>query len=588
VTQNQFRFLIDIWSRETPVSAPTKHVEHAALINQDQPDYFIGVERVETETAVGSLERGTGERSILLWGSGLLALHAFAMFYSYGSLPVAPVFGDEIIINDPAIALSRGQGLKASSFTDSVFGIDKLYAHFPPIYIYAQSLIFRLFGVSVYSLRLTTTLMSIAAAAVFILLLQSLYKWRVVERRTALLLAALYTLNASTIVLHRVGRMESTIEFFCLCSLFCVLTVIFEPAKGDHDLGVTAHTNLKKIGLLLAGSLMAGFSLATHPESISAVLPIALLLLIAVPVHMIIRAASLATVWLTPIAIWLLTYRSHWSYALQQMFTIAKAGNTPPPSVFKFGLDLLHNSRSNQHNAMFFTLFYLSFAAMLMVLVRSISAIWLHVKQPANLRSRLSTSVATHVAFTLAIPLTLVLLLWFLPASVMRYEVMYPVYLIGLALPPPRTASRNVLYSTLRVLVALVICLNLVASIVYLNQNRPSVDFSPDRYDAVVGCIPPGVHAAATPHLWLAFQKKNHPFTLLYPDFDGLNNWRAEAMTPLDQFDVILIDDSLEDELTTYRPYSEKGRLNTEIMIGSHVLHVYSRVGLFSLNCGAL
>jgi 4-amino-4-deoxy-L-arabinose transferase-like glycosyltransferase len=533
---------------------------------------------VETEPAIDSLERGTGERSILLWGSCLLALHIFAMFYSYGSLPVAPVFGDEIIINDPAIALSRGQGLRASSFTDSVFGIDKLYAHFPPIYIYVQSLIFRLFGVSVYSLRLTTTLMSIAAAAVFILLLQSLCKWRVVERRTALLLAALYTLNASTIVLHRVGRMESTIEFFCLCSLFCVLTVIFGPVEG----------NLKKIGLLLVGSLMAGFSLATHPESISAILPIALLLLIAVPVRMTVRAASLATLWLTPIAIWLLTYRSRWSDALQQMSTIAKAGNTPPPSVFRFGLGLLHTARSNQHNAMFFTLFYLSFIAMLMVLVRSSSAIWLHVKQPANLRSHSSASIATHTAFTLAIPLTLVLLLWFLPASVMRYEVMYPVYLIGLALPPPQTAARNALYSTLRVLVAFVICLNLVASIVYLNQNRPSVDFSPDRYDAVVGCIPPGAHAAATPHLWLAFQKKNLPFTLLYPDFDGLSNWRAEAMTPLDQFDVILMDDSLEEVLTTYRPYSEKGRLNTEIMIGSQVLHVYSRVGQFSLNCGAL
>jgi hypothetical protein len=55
---------------------------------------------------------------------------------------------------------------------------------------------------------------------------------------------------------------------------------------------------------------------------------------------------------------------------------------------------------------------------------------------------------------------------------------------------------------------------------------------------------------------------------------------------PLDRFDVILLDDSLEGELATYGSDSEKGRANTEFMIGSHVLHVYSRVGQFSANCG--
>lgn len=48
------------------------------------------------------------------WGMGLVLLHAFAILYRFGSLPIAPVYGDEIIINDPAIALSRGQGLNRS------------------------------------------------------------------------------------------------------------------------------------------------------------------------------------------------------------------------------------------------------------------------------------------------------------------------------------------------------------------------------------------------------------------------------------------------------------------------------------------
>ena len=132
--------------------------------------------------------------NFLRWGWVLVCLHACAMLYRFGSIPPVPVFGDEIVINDPAVALSRGRGLVAPSFVDSSLGIDKLFAHFPPGFIYLQAVIFRVFGVSAYSLRLLTTVMSIAAAAVFVLIIDRLYRWNLVERRTGLLVACLYTL----------------------------------------------------------------------------------------------------------------------------------------------------------------------------------------------------------------------------------------------------------------------------------------------------------------------------------------------------------------------------------------------------------
>src|SRR5215472_16643558 len=49
-------------------------------------------------------------RNFLYFCSLLLLLHSASMLYRYGELPSAPVIGDEITINDPAIALSRGQG----------------------------------------------------------------------------------------------------------------------------------------------------------------------------------------------------------------------------------------------------------------------------------------------------------------------------------------------------------------------------------------------------------------------------------------------------------------------------------------------
>jgi len=229
------------------------------------------------------------------WGMGLVLLHAFAILYRFGSLPIAPVYGDEIIINDPAIALSRGQGLIAPSFTDSPFGIDKLFAHFPPVYLYLQSIIFRWLGVSVYSMRLLTTVMSIAAVAVFVLLVHLLCKWGVAKPRTALLLAALYALSSPTIVLHRVARMESLIEFLALSSLACVLAAYFMPLQNETG-GRGSKARIVHVGLLIARCFLAGLCLATHPEAITAILPIALLVLLTPSLQIGTRIAITTTI----------------------------------------------------------------------------------------------------------------------------------------------------------------------------------------------------------------------------------------------------------------------------------------------------
>src|SRR5258708_13881888 len=106
-------------------------------------------------------------RNFLYLSLVLLFLHSACMLYRYGELPSAPVIGDEITINDPAIALSRGQGLSAPSFVGSAFGLDHLSAHFPPLYSWTESLVLRALGVSVYYLRITTIDMGILAFACF-------------------------------------------------------------------------------------------------------------------------------------------------------------------------------------------------------------------------------------------------------------------------------------------------------------------------------------------------------------------------------------------------------------------------------------
>jgi 4-amino-4-deoxy-L-arabinose transferase-like glycosyltransferase len=158
------------------------------------------------------------------------------MVYRYGQIPIAPVIGDEVIINEPAVALSRGQGLISPGFRDSAFGLDKLYAHFPPVYIFAEALAFRAFGVSVYSLRLVTTVMGVASAGLFLLLLWCICRWNLADWGTASVAACLYTLTATMLVLHRLARMESMVEYLTLGSLLCVLTGIYSKPETPRPM----------------------------------------------------------------------------------------------------------------------------------------------------------------------------------------------------------------------------------------------------------------------------------------------------------------------------------------------------------------
>lgn len=430
------------------------------------------------------------------WGMGLVLLHAFAILYRFGSLPIAPVYGDEIIINDPAIALSRGQGLIAPSFTDSPFGIDKLFAHFPPVYLYLQSIIFRWLGVSVYSMRLLTTVMSIAAVAVFVLLVHLLCKWGVAKPRTALLLAALYALSSPTIVLHRVARMESLIEFLALSSLACVLAAYFMPLQNETG-GRGSKARIVHVGLLIARCFLAGLCLATHPEAITAILPIALLVLLTPSLQIGTRIAITTTIALIPTLIWVIAYGSHSAAALREMITIG-VENTPAPSIFRFAEDLL--SHGQLHGAVMLILFCLCLIAWLAVLLRALES-YPHRSGERKSGGLLQGRATVNMAMVISVPLILVLLLWFIPASITRYEVMYPIYLAGIAVSPPEKLGHWPVRRLLTVLAGLIIIVQIVVTMRHLQKDGSSADSSPNRYDAIVESLPRCARIASSPQL---------------------------------------------------------------------------------------
>jgi hypothetical protein len=511
----------------------------------------------------------------------LLLLHTFFMLYRYGQLPVAPVIGDEVIINEPAVALSRGQGLIAPGFRDSAFGLDKLYAHFPPVYIFAESLAFRAFGVSVYSLRLVTTVMGIASAGFFLLLMWCLCRWGLADWGTASIAACLYTLNATMLVLHRLARMESTVECLALSSLLCVLTGIFsgtgDPSSGAKSQPWMKRDERRRLIFMLAGAVLAGVSIVTHPEALTALLPTMLLILLAAPVSWRNRAFLLATLGFTPVAIWLGTYGARWKQAIAEMNAIHRY-TAPPAGILSFARDFSLETHRNISQGMRATLFVLSLLVMGSILVR-----WMILKRATGMRPRNAKEIASKQflltgIFASSAILSLVPLIWFMAASVTRYEVIFPIYLAGLAISLRGISPKKPVVRWAGVMAGILILTQLCAMVIYLQKDvDPRGNLSATRFDAIVDSIPPHSRVAVTPMLWLAFQHKERPVTLLYDRFDGGATWLMRSSNPLDQFDAIVVDSSFVDEFAIYSPFAAQGRKKQIFLIGNDVVDLYQR-----------
>jgi 4-amino-4-deoxy-L-arabinose transferase-like glycosyltransferase len=492
------------------------------------------------------------------------------MLYRYGNLPSAPVIGDEVTINDPAIALSRGQGLSAPSFGGNPFGLDHLYAHFPPVYLWTQSLVFRAFGVSVYSLRSTTTVMGILACAIFLFIAWCLCRWKFADPVTTGLAACLYTLNASVIALHRIARMDSMVEAFALASLLFVLAGIFRPFdSAAHDgADLPNETRKKRLTLILAGAISAGLCVATHPEGLTAILPVLLLILFAAPVRRTGKAMLLALVALIPITVWMLAYGSRWKQAILQMRSILR-DITPKPGIARYAHDLLRKGQpigQGMRAALFFLcLLVLGLLLERWVILRRSQGRAAHLEEVDRIRLLVAR------IFALATLLSLFLLIWFISASITRYEVMFPIYLLGLVMVlrgvSLNTSERRIA-ATLST--ALVLAQFVAIAVYFWEQGEP-----PARFDNIVAMIPSGSRIAVTPKMWLSFVQNGRSVTLLYLGYDGRKTWSLASSNPLERFDVIVIDESFVDERREYSPFAQAGRIERDFHVGNNVVHVY-------------
>ncbi len=499
----------------------------------------------------------SGSRRYLRLAFVFFLINVACMLIRYGQLPLAPVQGDEVIINDAAVSLGLGQGYAATTFAGSPYGIDHLFAHFPPLYPLTESLAIRAFGVSVYSLRLTTTVMSLSACAVLLLLLYFLGREKVLDWTAASLVAALYCTCAPLIIVDRMARMESMVALMVHLAFASVM--IAAVRAGERD----GASSVVRRGVVACG-LFAGLALSVHPEAISAIILLAPLVL-AVPGYWGSKALSALLVPMTPVVVWVLTFRSNSLVALRQFRAILHSATPKDDNIGEWLQNRVHDRNAASINR------HLVLALILVLVVLLLFWFVLKVRRASvsPLRYRLAT------AFALGAALELVAMEWIFHMNVNRYQFLYGILLVGVAITlfGDRPVSPMWRYAA-----CLIVALQLIVIALYLMplKGRPR-QTSPDRFMPIINSLPPGASIAATGDFWLDFKELGKPMTIIYVGHDGRDTWSRQPGNPLDRFDVVVMVEN-EDSLNAWMRAQLAGRRSrVGYQVGNDTVGVYLR-----------
>jgi 4-amino-4-deoxy-L-arabinose transferase-like glycosyltransferase len=469
----------------------------------------------------------------------LFLIRAAGLLIGLDRLPMVPTVNPEVIINDPAVSLSRGDGFVAFSFEHSVNGLDRLYAHFPPIFIALQALIFRLFGFSAFTLRALSVFCDLATCAVFLLVIRELYVRGILDRLGATLAGTLIVLEPTAMIHAREARMESLntllggIAFF-----FCI--------RAGRD-----------IGPWLAAGAMIGLALATHPA--------ALLMWVAFEAWTLVSFRQLGLIrWISVnavppivmIATWLIAYGSNVVAAVGQMRRLALFAGIATLRMGELFAQLIHRSPGGFQNAgglgFIFTLATLGWA-----LWRGFSG----PPGPAAWRTILVGLIAVLVV-------QLALLQFVIPTSGMNRVVMiYPFALLcaGVAVSHlgQSAAKRAVVIGAFAALLEVAL---IAGYLLQLRQNWN--ERSADRFDPIVSAVPQGARVAGPPELWFGFLQRDRQFAVIYRAMGEDEFWNSD--NAFDSYDVIILDPNWPQ----FKPWHEKAALGRPV---ERIVHSYAR-----------
>jgi 4-amino-4-deoxy-L-arabinose transferase-like glycosyltransferase len=467
-------------------------------------------------------------------------VRAAALFAGIDLLPMVPSVFAEVIINDPAVALSQGKGLVAFSMPDSVHGLDRLYAHFPPLFIFLQSLVFRVFGFSALSLRALAPLFDLAACAVFFLIIRELRRRGILDTFGAWLAALLIFFEPTLLIHSREARMESLITLLGGISLWFCLRA--------------SETEERNALLWLAAFVSAGCGLLAHPSALVIwVVPFVWSLPFFPRLGWWRWLALNATPGVLFGGISALTYGARLPQAIAQLRALAKTAPGPDLRVAELFGAMLH------HNPVQFL------RAGGLGLVFTLAGFGLAAWRLADSRSRKNTTLVSLAAI---LALQFVLLQFAIPTSGQNRAIMItPFGLIcaGVALSYLSSAASR------RILIAggLAAMLQFGMTGAYLSELRHARNQrGADRFDGVVSALSGDARVAGPPEFWYAFRHRNRDFGIIYVELGELSHWiRPDAFDP---YDAVILDPNFL-HFEEWRQRAKQGRPYERL------IHTYSR-----------
>lgn len=455
----------------------------------------------------------------------IFLLRIFLLWLGYDRLPYFPTVGDEVIINDAAISLSRGEGFVAKSFKDDWLGLDKFYGHYPPVFLVFQSIIFRIFGISVFTLRFLNIFSHILSLFLLIYLFARLKFFKIIDNFAFFTISCLMLFEPVSLALARLARMDMLAVFFGVISLL----ILFSSSSLDKFSGWR----------WIISSVFIGLALSVHTESI---------IFWSVLVIMVIFNFRKFKWWFATLliflpgilftAIWILTYRENSVFALMQMKKIA--------SIAWGGFSLQYFLR------MFFprvpggffhnggTALLLIFFSWLAISLRTLSdlRIW---------QRRLWDQARLWIYITMLYSISHLIILQFLSPQVgeTRTCVVLPLALftLGIAISHLSFRVRNLLIPLVFIFMLFELaCVTFYFSRLYAEY----ADRDPNRFDSVVNSLPPAKKVAAESYLWFSFIKRNYPVRVL-DDCVRPSGWRENDKywlnnpETLNKFDIVIL-----------------------------------------------
>lgn len=457
----------------------------------------------------------------------ILLLRIFLLWLGYDRLPYLPTVGDEVIINDAAVSLSRGEGFVAKSFENDPMGIDKVYGHYPPLFHILQSIIFRVFGISPFTLRFLNIFSQILSLFLLLYFFQRLKFFNVLDTFAFFTISCLLLLEPVSLCIARQARMDM------LAVLFGIISVVILLPFGLSD-------KSPKWRWILS-SIFIGLALSVHTES-----NIFWLFFLIIVIFRIKQLGWRFAIMLLclPIlffmTIWILVHKGNSIYALMQMKKIAS---------------LVLGGFSREYFVdMFFSLdprIFMNRGGVALLLV-FLSWFAISIKLFNNLITRrLSPQSQSQpwLYITTLYSIGCLFILHFFSPQIgsMRISVALPLALLtlGIAISHLSSKARNFLIPVFSIFILFeLLCLG-----VYFNKLHTEYKIrDPNRFDFIVNSLPPSKKVAADPRLWFSFIIREYPVCVLM-DMDYIrprgwgqdeNRW-FDNPGILNKFDIVIL-----------------------------------------------